>query len=165
MFLLMLACNGPGPADTADPVLADCDAREFAPTDDQVAVIEGNAAFAADLYNTMGEGNAFFSPLSISAAFGMTSAGTAGNTQTELYDVLHVDIEPSAWHAAWASAQFFVSVDAKYQWPSKNVQPPTTSLSEGGVCVAPPRITWRCRGSLVEDKDSSRAASQTPTNT
>jgi len=101
MLLLMLACNGPGPTDTADPGLADCDAREFAPTDDQVAVIEGNTAFAADLYNAFGEGNTFFSPLSISAAFGMTSAGTAGNTQTELYDALHVDIEPAAWHAAF----------------------------------------------------------------
>ena len=78
-------------------------------------------------------------------------------------ELISASVAPSAWHAAWASAQFFVSVDAKYQWPSKNVQPPTTSLLEGGVCITPPRITWRCRGSLVAERDSSRAASQTPT--
>ena len=101
ILISLLACTGTPSDDTADNSLANCDAREFSPSEDQLAVVEGNAAFAADMYNVLEPGNAFFSPLSISAAFGMTTAGTAGNTETELLDTLHVDIPEEQWHAAF----------------------------------------------------------------
>lgn len=67
-------------------------------------VVKGNNAFAFDLYQQVveaDEGNVFFSPFSISAAFGMTSAGARGETLSQMRDVLSMRLEDSAWHAAF----------------------------------------------------------------
>ncbi len=54
-------------------------------------------AFAADAYQHLQqeEGNLFFSPLSISAALAMTSAGAAGQTAAEMQQVFHLGADPS----------------------------------------------------------------------
>src|SRR5262249_51968823 len=51
----------------------------------------GNNAFAFDLYGRLREkdGNLFFSPYSIEAALGMTSAGARGRTLEEMEKTLH----------------------------------------------------------------------------
>ncbi len=66
-------------------------------------VVSGNSAFAWDLYGQLVEGDAnlVFSPLSVSAALGLTFAGAGGETATQMSQVLHVDAEPSAWHTAF----------------------------------------------------------------
>lgn len=68
-------------------------------------VVEGNSAFALDLYSRLREreGNLFFSPWSISAAFGMTYAGARGETEAEMAKVLHATLPQKDLHPAWAA--------------------------------------------------------------
>ncbi len=86
-------------------VLGICDdppPRELTGGESDVQVlVEGNDAFAWALYDTVAgtSDNVFFSPLSISAAFGMVYAGSAGNTATELEQVLGVGLPDDDWHS------------------------------------------------------------------
>src|SRR5436190_22725842 len=54
-------------------------------------VVEGNTAFALDLYAQLKAitGNLFFSPYSISTCLAMTYAGARGNTEKQMAQVLH----------------------------------------------------------------------------
>lgn len=60
-------------------------------TPDRIAVVEGNNAFAVDLYQQLsqGNGNLFFSPESISTALAMAYAGARGETAAEMAKTLH----------------------------------------------------------------------------
>jgi serpin B len=55
------------------------------------SLVEGNAAFALDLYARLKgkPGNLFFSPFSISACLAMVYAGARGDTETQMSQVLH----------------------------------------------------------------------------
>jgi serpin B len=66
-------------------------------------IVEGNTAFALDLYAKLRtkQGNVFYSPYSISAALSMTSAGAAGETLAEMTRVLHLPADQSAAHAGF----------------------------------------------------------------
>ncbi len=66
---------------------------------DMLVLVEGNNAFALDLYGTVADdgGNLFFSPFSINAAFSMAYGGAEGETEAQLADALHVG-EEDAWH-------------------------------------------------------------------
>ncbi len=63
-------------------------------------LVEGNNAFAWDLYSTVRvpDENLFFSPLSISAAFGMVYAGAAGDTATAMEEVLAIGLDDDTFH-------------------------------------------------------------------
>src|SRR5688572_6017063 len=56
---------------------------------------KANNAFAVDLYKMVGKENngknLFFSPISISTAFGMVTLGARGNTRDQTKAVLHLD--------------------------------------------------------------------------
>jgi serpin B len=71
-------------------------------TADQAAVVKGSNAFAVDLYAQLSRqpGNLFFSPESISTAFGMAYAGARGQTATEMEHVLHFTLPPERLHPA-----------------------------------------------------------------
>lgn len=64
------------------------------------AIVEGNTAFALDLYARLAEqeGNLFFSPYSISTALAMTYAGARGNTEKQMADVLHFTLGQDQLH-------------------------------------------------------------------
>jgi serpin B len=66
-------------------------------------LIDGNTAFAADLYAVLRgrEGNLFFSPYSISVALAMTYAGAAGETAGEMEDTLHFNMPRDELHLAF----------------------------------------------------------------
>ena len=67
------------------------------------AVVNGNNQFAFDCYTQIkadGE-NLFFSPVSISFAFGMCFAGANGNTETEIADTLHFTLPEDSVHNAF----------------------------------------------------------------
>jgi serpin B len=63
-------------------------------------LVEGNTAFALDLYQSLrGEpGNLFYSPYSISVALGMTYAGARTETERQMADVLHFDLGQEGLH-------------------------------------------------------------------
>jgi serpin B len=75
---------------------------ETPPLADRAAVVEGNNAFAIDLYGQLRtqSGNLFFSPDSISTALAMTYAGARGDTAAEMAKTLHFTLPPQRLHPA-----------------------------------------------------------------
>jgi serpin B len=71
------------------------------------AVVEGNNAFALELYQRLKTENAgknlFFSPFSISAALAMTYAGARGTTEKQMARVLRFTLDPRDLHPAFQS--------------------------------------------------------------
>jgi len=74
--------------DTADPI---------------AALVQGNSAFALDLYAriSQGEGNRFISPFSISCALAMTYAGAQEETALQIAKTLHFKLPPEKLHPAF----------------------------------------------------------------
>lgn len=72
-------------------------------TADREMVVQGNNAFALDLYAELKDrdGSLFFSPHSISTALAMTYAGARGNTEKQMAEVLHFDLEQKRLHPAF----------------------------------------------------------------
>ncbi len=76
------------------------------PTPELSTVVDGNTAFAVDMYGWMAaedEGNLFFSPFSMSSALSMTYAGAGSDTATEMAEVLHVSGDEADWHEAFGA--------------------------------------------------------------
>ncbi len=71
-------------------------------TADRAAVVEGNNAFAVDLYGQLRSrsSNLFFSPESISTALAMTYGGARGDTAAEMAKSLHFTLPPDRLHPA-----------------------------------------------------------------
>lgn len=70
---------------------------------DTDALVEGNSAFACDLYQQLRltEGNLFFAPYSISTALAMTYAGARGNTKSQMAKTMRFPMGPKV-HSAFA---------------------------------------------------------------
>ena len=123
---LLSACDsGPGPADTPElrasasptPATADraipvvsnelrSDKNRAAPTagsGDVAALVDGNGAFAFDLYQALRgqQGNLFYSPHSISLALAMTYAGAGGQTASQMADTLRFSLTQDQLHPAF----------------------------------------------------------------
>ncbi len=66
----------------------------FAASPEVNLTVDGNTAFALDLYQKLkGQpGNLFFSPYSISASLAMTYAGARGQTEAQMAKVLHFNL-------------------------------------------------------------------------
>jgi serpin B len=102
LFLLTAGCGDPA-GDTSMQT-APVDVREelrSRRTDPQI-VVEGNTAFALDLYAKLSQrpGNLFVSPSSISLALGMTYAGARGETEQQMAKVLHFELSQDRLHPA-----------------------------------------------------------------
>jgi len=71
------------------------------------SLVQGNTAFALDLYGQLknGPGNLFFSPYSISTALAMTYAGAHGDTEKQIGRVFHFELEHRKLHAAFGELQ------------------------------------------------------------
>jgi serpin B len=78
-------------------------------TDEQALLIEGNSAFAFELYQALREeeGNLFYSPYSISLALAMTYAGARGETAQQMADTLQFMLDQDSLHSAfnWLDAE------------------------------------------------------------
>jgi serpin B len=68
------------------------------------STVDGNTAFALDLYQKLKEqpGNLFFSPYSISTSLAMTYAGARGQTETEMARALHFNLAQTNLPAAFS---------------------------------------------------------------
>jgi len=79
------------------------DTHPSVPTEDLQALVQGNNAFAFDMYQSMREedGNMVFSPYSISLALAMAYAGARGETEAQMADVLHFDLPQEKLHPAF----------------------------------------------------------------
>ena len=75
------------------------------PSPDQAALVDGNNAFAVDLYGQLRKqnGNLFFSPESLSTAFAMAFAGARGSTASEMAATFHFALPPDRLHPAMAA--------------------------------------------------------------
>jgi serpin B len=76
---------------------------------EQASLVEGNTAFAFNLYQTLraGDGNLFYSPYSISLALAMTYAGARGETEEQMAEALNFLLDQGNLHSAfnWLSAE------------------------------------------------------------
>src|SRR6202453_1254768 len=72
------------------------------PAADRAALVEGDNAFAVELYGHLRNqsGNLFFSPESISTALAMAYAGARGDTASEMAKTLHFTLPPDQLHPA-----------------------------------------------------------------
>ncbi|MFB3908941.1 MAG: serpin family protein [Candidatus Eisenbacteria bacterium] len=70
-------------------------------------VVEGNNAFACDLYAQLRSepGNLFFSPFSISTALAMCRAGARASTEAQIADVFHFDLTQEQFHPVFGALQ------------------------------------------------------------
>ena len=80
--------------------------RETSPdfsTSDLTALVDGNSAFAFDLYQALSdrEGNLFYSPYSISLALAMTYAGARGETEQQMANTLQFILPQNRLHPAF----------------------------------------------------------------
>ncbi len=82
---------------------------------DLALLVEGNSAFAFDLYQALREegGNLFYSPYSISLALVMTYAGARGETAQQMADTLHFILSQDRLHPAFNSVDIELSQRGK----------------------------------------------------
>ena len=68
-----------------------------------VELVDGNTAFAFDLYQAVRSttGNLVYSPYSISLALAMTYGGARGNTATQMVNVMHYTLPDGQLHPAF----------------------------------------------------------------
>ena len=70
---------------------------------DSTKLIEGNSESAFDLYQALRQqkGNLFYSPYSISLALAMTYAGARGETEQQMANTLHFELQQALLHPAF----------------------------------------------------------------
>jgi len=92
----------------AKPTAVASDVERVVPTDESLAdlgvLAAGNAAFAMRMYELLAaesEENLFFSPLSVSMALGMLSAGAHGETLLQIEEALSFALPQERLHAAF----------------------------------------------------------------
>ena len=78
-----------------------------APAGQTQAFVQGNTAFALDLYSRLKSPapNVFFSPYSISTCLAMTYGGARGDTAKQMAEVLHFNKDPRKVHASFGELQ------------------------------------------------------------
>ncbi len=105
-LLLCLGC-GRNPPETATPTVPQSLEQQYVARTNRNAVVDGNTAFALDLYQQIRSepGNLFLSPYSISTALAMTYAGARGETEQQMARALHFTLSQSDLHPAFADLQ------------------------------------------------------------
>jgi serpin B len=105
MLTLLVGLAACSPATAGDLIQSD-EPRDMAPevsADDLNTLVDGNSAFAFDLYQQLKDegGNLFYSPYSISLALAMTYGGARGETETQMADALNFSLPQNQLHPAF----------------------------------------------------------------
>lgn len=109
LVLLCVSCSDEDgmvdPADSPDPFEVRQIPAEI--LQDLSPVVEGNTAFALDLYAYLAQsgGNLIFSPYSISTALAMTWAGARGVTEAEMAEVFRFTLGQERLHPVFGALQ------------------------------------------------------------
>ncbi len=88
---------------------------------DQSQLVEGNTAFALDLYQQLisgSSGNLFYSPYSISVALSMAQAGAKGQTLSQMDQVMHYTLQGNSLYQAFDALQ--LALDSAQKSPDKS---------------------------------------------
>jgi len=96
----------PAPTPTLIEIIRSEKQRETSPNvneTDLTTLVDGNSAFAFDLYQALSEvdSNLFYSPYSISLALAMTYAGARGGTEQQMADTLRFTLPSRQLHPAF----------------------------------------------------------------
>ncbi len=120
--LLFAAC-GPVPSANLAKSNFQREKNPSASSDDLAKLVDGNNAFALDLYQALhsSDGNLILSPYSISLALAMTYGGARGETESQMARTLHFDLDPSKLHPAFDALDLSLMESGKAQ--SKDAQP------------------------------------------
>jgi serpin B len=104
LVLPLVACAQPAMAGMVKSDKPRITSPDVSPADEAL-LIEGNSAFAFNLYQALREkdGNLFYSPHSISLALAMTYAGARGETEQQMADTLHFILSQDSLHSAFNS--------------------------------------------------------------
>jgi serpin B len=103
LAVLLSACGSPRPsASVAQSSLKRVE-DPAVPGEDLSSLVQGNNAFAMDLYHSLrsGNGNLAFSPYSLSVALAMPYAGARGSTETQMAQALHYTLPQDRLHPAF----------------------------------------------------------------
>jgi serpin B len=96
------------------------------------ALVEGNTAFARDLYRLLAaeDGNIVYSPYSISAALAMTYAGARGETEAEMAAALQYRLDQATLHRAFNALDQKLAALAEVQLePDQKGEPPRLNIA------------------------------------
>ena len=91
------------------------------PADQISQLVQGNNAFAFDLYHALldpSASNLFYSPYSISVALAMAQAGASGNTLSQMNQALHYTLPGASLHQAFNALQLDLASRQKSSDPS-----------------------------------------------
>jgi serine protease inhibitor len=99
LTLLLSACGG---GKVAESRLERVSNPDF-PAADFARLVDGNTAFAFDLYQTVrsSTGNLVYSPYSVSLAFAMAYGGAHGETASQMASALHYTLPEEQFHPAF----------------------------------------------------------------